>query len=158
MRRLRLSRSPIHGTGVFAVIDLPADLNLIEYRGRRITHAQADRAYGGSVDSGHTLLFTLNQRYIIDANVDGNRARFINHGCAPNCQAVVHEADPSGGKADRVFIQTLRKIRAGEEITYDYGIVLQQAHNAGMKKIWACRCGARGCTGTLLKPKKRRRI
>lgn len=153
-RRWVTRRSPIHGNGVFAAADLAAGITLIEYKGQRITHAQADRRYAGSAEGGHTFLFTLNQRYIIDANVDGNDARWINHSCEPNCQAVVEEAASGKPREDRVLIETLRPIGAGEELTYDYGIVLEQPHTARLKRIWACRCGAATCSGTMLKPKR----
>lgn len=155
-RRIAARRSPIHGNGVFAVADLPADTRVIQYKGQLITHAQADRRYAGSADTGHTFLFTLNDRYIIDANVDGNAARWINHSCDPNCQAVTIEAEDGNPRNDRVFIETLRAIEPGEELTYDYGIVLDEPHTKRMKTIWACRCGAKDCTGTMLKPKRRK--
>jgi SET domain-containing protein len=52
-------------------------------------------------------------------------------------------------------IETLRPLRAGEELTYDYGIVLEERLTPRLKAIWACRCGAPRCTGTLLKPKRK---
>lgn len=154
-RRLALRRSPIHGLGVFARVDLPAGIALIEYRGRRLRHRQADERYGDGCESGHTFLFTLNEHYVIDANVGGNWARFINHSCEPNCRAVVLEHRSGDPRRDRVIIETIRPIRAGEELCYDYGIVLPVRHTARMKRIWACRCGAASCTGTMLKPKRR---
>lgn len=156
-QRIVRRRSAIHGNGVFAACDLAAGITVIEYRGRRMTHAQANRAYGGDVDSGHTFLFTLNEKYLIDGNVDGNAARWINHSCAPNCQAWVVENADGDPRRDRVVIDTKRAIRKGEELTYDYGITLEQRQTAQLKKIWACRCGARRCTGTLLKPKRGKR-
>jgi len=153
-RRIVLRRSPIHGKGVFACRDIAAGVEIIEYRGRRITHAQADHAYGGEVDSGHTFLFTLNQRYLIDANVGGNIARWINHSCDPNCAAWVIEGANGDARRDRVVIESRRAIRAGEELTYDYGISLEERHTPRLKRIWACHCGKATCTGTLLKPKR----
>lgn len=152
-RKIALRRSPIHGNGVFAVADIPAGTRVAEYRGRRLTHAQADRLYTDTIESGHTFLFTLNDRYVIDANVDGNVARWINHSCAPNCEPLLIEADGAPIR-DRVVIEAKRDIRVGEELTYDYGITLTVPHTAKMKKIWACRCGARKCSGTMLKPKR----
>ncbi len=157
MRRIVQRRSPIHGNGVFAAVDLAAGIELIEYRGRLITHAQADRMYAGNTDSGHTFLFTLNERYVIDANVDGNVARWINHSCAPNCAAATEEAEDGNPRHDRVVIESLRAIRAGEELTYDYGITLGERVTPTLKRIWACHCGASNCTGTMLKPKRKRR-
>lgn len=153
-RRIQCRRSPIHGNGVFAAVDLPAETPLVQYRGRLLTHRQADRLYPGA-ESGHTFLFILNERYVIDANVGGNVARWINHSCAPNCRAVLEE-DPRDRRRDRVLIETLRPIRAGEELTYDYGISLEERHTPRLKRIWACRCGAPACTGTMLKPKRAR--
>ena len=161
MIRFRMSklfkqrRSPIHGNGVFAIATIPAETELIEYRGRLLTHAQADRLYDGSSDTGHTFLFTLNENYVIDANVDGNVARWINHGCAPNCRAVVEENQEGKRKEDRVLIETLREIHAGEELTYDYGISLGERLTPRLKRIWACRCGDPACIGTMLKPKRK---
>jgi hypothetical protein len=152
-RRIQQRRSRIHGNGVFAAADIPAGARLVEYKGLRRTHADADERYGDSLDTGHTFLFTLNDDYLIDANVDGNVARWINHSCAPNCQAVLEE-DPKGNpQRDRVFIESLRDIKAGEELTYNYGIRLSVPHTAKLKKQWACRCGADACTGTMLQPK-----
>ena len=150
-RRLIVRRSPIHGNGVYAADDIPAHTLLIQYKGRLLTHAQADRLYEDGADTGHTFLFTLNDKYIVDANVGGNSARWINHSCAPNCSACIQEVD--GAKKDKVLIESLRAIRAGEELTYDYGIVLDVPHTARMKRIWACHCGAKRCTGTILQPK-----
>lgn len=155
-RRIVTRRSPIHGNGVFAARDLPKGVRLVQYRGRVITDAQADRRYDGSSDSGHTFLFILNDDYVIDANFDGNAARWINHSCSPNCEAVIDE-HASDRRRDRVFIETIRPIKAGEEISYDYGIVLDEPYTARLKKIWECRCGSRKCTGTILKPKRPRK-
>lgn len=156
-RNIQLRRSPIHGNGVFAARALPKGMRLIQYRGTLRPHDEIDRCYGGDADSGHTFLFTLNDDYVIDANLGGNTARWINHSCDPNCEAVLHESPSGDPSRDRVFIETIRPIKAGEELTYDYGITLDEAHTPRMKKIWACRCGAADCSGTMLKPKRKAR-
>lgn len=153
-RRIQQRRSPIHGNGVFATSEIPSGTELVEYQGRRLTHAQADRLYSGTTEEGHTFLFTLNDKYIIDANVEGNVARWINHSCAPNCQAVLEENADGKPKLDRVMITALRPIKVGEELTYDYGITLEERLTPRLKKIWACRCGAKKCVGTMLRPKR----
>jgi SET domain-containing protein len=150
-RKIVTRRSPIHGNGVFAARKLGPGVELIEYQGRLMTHTQADRLYEGGVDTGHTFLFTLNERWLIDANVSGNAARWINHSCAPNCQALLVESAQPGSEFDRVYIETLREVKAGEELAYDYGIDLGVKPTAKLRKIWACRCGAPECTGTLIK-------
>jgi SET domain-containing protein len=156
-RRIAARRSPIHGNGVFALEDIPRGTELIQYRGKLLTHAQADRLYGGTSETGHTFLFTLNDEYVIDANSGGNIARWINHGCKPNCRAVLEEDEGGDRRKDRVLIETLRAVKAGEELTYDYGIVLGERLTPRLKAIWACRCGARNCIGTLLRPKRARK-
>ena len=153
-RPIVVRNSPIHGSGVFARRKIKAGTQLIEYEGRRITQRRADREYGDGGETGHTFLFTLNDDYIIDANVDGGDARWINHGCDPNCQAVLHE-DPRSRRKDQVFIEAIRDIAPGEELTYDYGITLECRQTPRLKKIWACLCGSPRCTGTMLKPKSR---
>jgi SET domain-containing protein len=154
-RRIVRRQSPIHGNGVFAVRDIPKGTRITEYRGRRLTHAEADRRFGNDTDSGHTFLFTLNEKYLIDGADGGNVARWINHSCAPNCQAWIVEHASGDPRKDRVVIEARRNIRAGDELTYDYGIVLEERQTPELKRIWACRCGAPRCTGTLLKPKPR---
>lgn len=149
-RLITVRRSHIHGNGVFAAKDIPAGTELIEYKGRRIGNEEADREYD-EIWSGHTFLFTLNDQWIIDANVGGNDARWINHGCAPNCIPYLHE-HPKDPKKDKVIIETLRDVKAGEELTYDYGISFNRPYTARLKKVWACRCGAPNCTGTMLQP------
>ena len=131
--------------------------DLIQYKGRLLTNAQADRIYANTSDTGHTFLFTLNDDYVVDANQGGNAARWINHSCRPNCVADTDEAPDGKPKNEKIMIRTRRRIRAGEELTYDYGITLEEPHTPRMKRIWACRCGAPRCTGTMLKPKRKSR-
>ena len=153
-RRFAVRGSAIHGRGVFALVDLPAGLRLMEYTGRRITRAEFEARDPDITASGSTYLFTLNDEWLVDGAVDGNSARFINHSCDPNCVAEVHVDVNGDPRRDKVWIETLRPIRAGEELTFEYGIELAVRHTARMKRIWECRCGARACTGTMLRPKR----
>jgi SET domain-containing protein len=156
-RNLVRRNSPIHGSGVFALRDLPAGKRLVQYRGVLRTQAEVDAMPDGDSESGHTFLFTLNDAWIIDGGSGGNVARWINHSCDPNCEPLLYEADDGDATHDRIFIETIRPIAAGEEVTYDYGITLDERHTERMKRIWACRCGSAKCKGTLLTPKRRRR-
>ncbi|MEO6154804.1 MAG: SET domain-containing protein-lysine N-methyltransferase [Thermomonas sp.] len=152
-KKIATRRSAIHGNGMFAVEKLAKGERLIEYKGVRRTHEDVDAGDSGDVDSGHTFLFTLNDQWVIDANSKGNDARWINHSCAPNCEAVLDENEEEPQQS-RVFIDAIRAIKPGEELTYDYGITLAERHTQRLKKIWACRCGAKACTGTMLRPKR----
>ena len=153
-RKIEARQSDIHGNGVFAIAPIEKGERVVEYKGKRRTHEEVDADDTGDVDSGHTFLFTLNDEYIVDGNRRGNIARWINHSCAPNCQAQIEEHAGDDRRRDRIEILALRDIAEGEELTYDYGIRLDVPHTARLKKLWACRCGAAACTGTMLKPKR----
>ena len=150
-------RSQIHGNGVFAKEPISKGERVVEYKGERRTHEEVDAGDTGDVDSGHTFLFTLNDDYVIDANVRGNIARWINHSCKPNCEAILHEDEGDDRRKDKVFIEAIRDIEPGEELSYNYGITLAEKHTRELKAVWACRCGARKCTGTMLQPKKKKK-
>ncbi len=145
-RRIRVRRSGVHGKGVFAVEKLKKGEALIEYVGEVIDWPEALRRHPHNpAEPNHTFYFSIDDDHVIDANVGGNAARWINHACKPNC-----EADEQGG---RVFIKTLRKIQPGEELFYDYGLVIDEKYTKKLKKQYECRCGAKKCRGTMLAPK-----
>ena len=156
MPSYRARQSAIHGKGVFATKDIKKGERILEYKGRLLTHKEADRIYEGGAETGHTFLFTLNDYFVIDGAVDGNVARFINHSCAPNCEAFCIEDDDGYPDRERVFIEAKRDIKAGEELGYSYFITLEEQHTPRLKKIWECRCGALKCTGTMLASKRRK--
>ena len=146
-RKLVVRRSGVHGKGVFAAQPLRAGERLLEYKGQRISWKEAVRRHPHNPDEpNHTFYFALEDGRVIDGNVDGNSARWINHSCAPNCEA--EEID------GRVFIQALRDISADEELFYDYGLVINERRTKKLQKEYACRCGARKCRGTMLAPKR----
>lgn len=150
---IEVRNSPIHGRGVFARTDIPAGEQIVEYKGKRLTHEEADRRFADNLDGGHTFLFTLNDKFLIDGNDGGSAARWINHSCAPNCEAMIYVNKDYDEIRDKVWIEALRPISAGEELTYNYGIVLTIPHTRRLKQIWVCRCGSPQCSGTLLQPK-----
>lgn len=142
--------SRIHGQGVFATAPIKAGEEVVEYKGKLRTHDEVDAEYGGK-DTGHTFLFILNDKYVIDANIGGNVARWLNHGCAPNCQAFVIEDEGGDLRKDKVVIEALRDIEAGEELTYDYDIRIEEPITVEERRLWACHCGAANCTGTMIR-------
>jgi SET domain-containing protein len=143
-----LRQSSIAGRGAFATRPIKKGTRIIEYTGERISNAEADRRYDeDKMSSHHTFLFTLNRRTVVDAGVGGNEARFINHSCSPNCEAVIED-----GK--RIYIEALRDIQVGEELAYDYQYERTDDHTEADERFYACRCGAPGCRGTILAPKK----
>ncbi len=142
--------SKIHGRGVFALRNIPADTCIVEYEGERINWKEAVRRENTKApDDFHTFFFSLENGKIIDGGSNGNDARWINHACEPNCEA--REED------GRVFIYALRDIKRGEELNYDYGLILDERHTPALKRAYACLCGAQTCRHTLLAPKKRKK-
>jgi len=93
----------------------------------------------------HTFLFVLDQDHVIDAAVGGSDARYINHSCAPNCEAVYEEEDRE------IWIVAVRDIEPGEELTYDYGYAVEMESWEEARRLYPCRCGAPTCRGTILK-------
>lgn len=152
-KKIEARLSQIHGNGIFATEKISKEERVIRYRGKLRSHDDVDGQYGDLDEDGHTFLFTLNDDYVIDANVKGNVARWINHSCDPNCEATIEEHE-SNRRKDKVFIEAIREIKAGEELTYNYGITLDERHTPKLKKLWGCRCGAKNCTGTMLQLKR----
>jgi len=134
--------SKIHGRGVYAIAPIRRGTRIIEYLGERISHAEADRRYDTKDDDGHTFLFIASRRTVIDAGVDGNGARFINHSCAPNCETVIERS--------RVFIDAIRNIKPGDELGYDYQLTWESTDEPAELALYSCRCGAPKCRGTML--------
>jgi hypothetical protein len=139
--------SRLHGKGVFAVRRIPKGTRVIEYLGERVSHREADRRYGDKQrNDSHTFLFIVDSRTVIDAGVNGNEARFVNHACESNCESVI--------EGRRVFIDALRTIEPGEELTYDYQIQRDADDPPDVDEIFACHCGFAGCRGTMLWPQR----
>jgi uncharacterized protein len=141
-----IRESAIQGKGAFATEFIPAGTRLIEYAGERLTTAQADARYPEEGDRHHTFLFAIDDDVVIDAAVDGNEARWINHSCDPNCDAVVDDM--------RIWIETIRDIEPGEELAYDYAYELEERHSPAAKKRYPCFCGAANCRKTILIKKR----
>jgi len=145
--------SNVHGRGVFATRRIEKGERVIEYLGERVSHDEADRRYElKDENDSHTFLFIVDSKTVIDAGTEGNDARFFNHSCDPNCESVVQKR--------RVFIEAMRTIEAGEEMTYDYQIYRDHDDPDNIDEIFACRCGFANCRGTMLwppEPKKKKR-
>ncbi len=147
-RRIQVRKSGVHGKGVFALRPIARGEEIIEYTGEIISWPEALRRHPHDpLDPNHTFYFSLDDgSHVIDAKHGGNAARWINHACKPNC-----EADETEG---RVFIKALRKLKPGEELFYDYGLVIAERYTAKLKKEYECRCGSKQCRGTMLAPKR----
>lgn len=144
-----LRRSRVHGTGVYAARKIPAGTRVFEYEGEIISPDEADRRHPVNPDDPfHTFFFALGNDTVIDGNVNGNDARWINHSCEPNCET--EETDDY-----RVYIVALRDIPRGEELFFDYGLVLDERITKTVREQYKCLCGAPSCRGTMLALKRR---
>jgi SET domain-containing protein len=141
--RVQVRLSGVHGKGVFALVDIPGGERIIEYVGEIISWKQAQRRHPHDPQQpNHTFYFHVDDKHVIDALHGGNESRWINHSCGPNC-----EADEEDG---RIYIKSLRKIKAGEELNYDYGLVIDEPLTPAIKADYPCWCGCPQCRGTLL--------
>ncbi len=139
--------SKIHGRGVFATRKIEPETQLIEYAGERISSREAVKRSGADPENPfHTFFFSLESGKIIDGADNGNDARWINHGCEPNCEAREEKG--------RVYIYAIREIRRGEELCYDYRLHLDERHTPKLKRAYGCRCGAANCRETMLARKR----
>jgi len=150
-RPYRVRHSRIHGRGVFATRTIRKGTRIIEYRGERTTWDDAlERPASDPRDPHHTFFFETSDGLVIDANVRGNAARWINHSCDANCLSCEYEDG-------RVFIEARRTIRRGDEITYDYRLTLDGRLTKRTLAAYACHCGTPKCRGVLLLlPRKKR--
>jgi SET domain-containing protein len=147
----RVHRSKVHGRGVFAQRDIEPGERIIQYRGREITWDMAlERAAASGAPHNHTFFFSLSNGNVVDGGDHGNVARYINHSCEPNCEAIEEEDG-------RIFIYAMHAIVSGDELNYSYPLVYDGRHTAAVKRAFACHCGTAGCSGTMLAPKPRTR-
>jgi SET domain-containing protein len=124
--------SNIHGLGGFTKVDLAEGARIIEYLGEKIDKQESARR----CEANNVYIFALNEHQDIDGDVEWNPARFLNHSCAPNCEAQFDE--------NRIWIIALRNIRAGEELTFNYGFDLEDYRE------YPCRCGSPECIGFIV--------
>jgi len=124
--------SPIQGMGGFARTGIPRGTRVVEYIGERITKSESLRRCEGN----NEFIFSLNDEQDLDGNVSWNPARYLNHSCAPNCEAELQD--------DHIWIVATRDIPAGEEVTFNYGYDLVDYRE------YPCRCGVPGCVGYIV--------
>ena len=134
----KVRRSRIHGRGVYAARLIRKGARIIEYTGQRVQEKDAP----DDKDRSHTFYFALSNGKVIDPVVDGNDARWINHCCEPNCEAIEQRS--------RIFIYAIRNIEPGEELFYDYSLQIDEPVNQRTKKQFACLCSSSKCRGTML--------
>lgn len=134
---IEVRNSPIEGSGLFALEDLPKWVCAMEYQGKIVPWAE-DLV----PKEEKTVLFEIDEDWVIDPRVDGNNARYVNHSCEPNCETWL--------EGRRVYIFTIKKLKAGEELTIDYGLSIGRKPTKKDRKDYPCHCGSKKCRGTML--------
>lgn len=120
-RKLAVKRSSA-GLGLFAGEDIPKGVCVIEYVGRVLSERETET-------SKSRYLFEISKTKTIDGKPKFNKAGYINHACRPNCETKIHKG--------RVYVMAIKTIRAGDELTYDYGKEYCIEHCV------PCRCSAK---------------
>ena len=134
--------SPIHGAGVYASRDIPEGTRIVEYVGERIDKEESERRalrqmeHAEQTGDAAVYIFTLSKKWDVDGNVPWNTARLLNHSCDPNCETWIEEK--------RIFVYSLRDIREGEELTFDYGFDIECYEDH------PCLCGSESCVGYIV--------
>jgi uncharacterized protein len=136
--RIKVRRSDVHGHGVYAMELIPKGTRIIEYTGQRVSWEAAPN----DENDPHTFNFGLDNGEVINPEIGGNDARWINHSCDPNCEA--------NEENDRIFIDAIRDIQPGEELFYDYALEIDEPITEESKKKFACYCGSPSCRATML--------
>jgi uncharacterized protein len=136
--RIEVRESGVHGHGVYAMQVIPKGTRIIEYTGQRVSWEAAPN----DENDPHTFNFGLDNGEVINPEIGGNDARWINHSCDPNCEAIEED--------DRIFICALRGIAPGEELFYDYALEIDEPVTEESKKKFACHCRSPNCRGTML--------
>jgi len=139
--RIEVRRSGVHGRGVYATKAIPKGTRIIEYTGKRVLWESIPE----DSEDRRTFFFGLqNGKDVIDPTIGGNEARWINHSCEPNCEAIEENS--------RIFIYALRDLRPGEELFYDYALEMDEPRSKELEKESECYCGSSNCRGTMLDP------
>jgi uncharacterized protein len=96
----------IAGLGMFASVDIKKGQYIIEYTGEYLTNKEAEKR-------GGRYLFEIDENTTIDGSMRENKARYLNHACKPNVEAVIEDG--------KIFFYSKRVIKKNEELTFDYG-------------------------------------
>jgi SET domain-containing protein len=145
-----IRKSSIQGRGAFAKRRIRKGQKIVEYTGDKIDNDEADRRYDEDrMDRHHTFLFTLDDDWCIDGNVQSNIARLINHSCDPNCEAIIDDDN-------HIWIYALKNIQPGVELAYDYKYE-RTGDIKKLEKFYVCHCGSPKCRGSIMAPPKKRR-
>ncbi len=149
-RLCKVGSSPIHKRGLFATCGIAPGTDIIQYVGEKISKKESTRraleweAKARKRGSGLVYIFELDERWDLDGRRGHNPARYMNHSCDGNCEAVNAEGE--------IWIVARKPIKAGEELTYDYGYDMEHFLDH------PCCCGAESCIGYIVRKDQRTKV
>ena len=144
MRLYKIKKSKIDKKGLYANQNIKKGVRIIEYKGKIISTKKSDTSSKFDNDKA-IYLFNINKRYDLDGDFKFNIARLINHSCDPNCEVF--------GRGLKVWVYAMRDIKAGEELSYDYGFSFDKDF-----KNYPCKCKSKNCVGYIVREGSRWRI
>ena len=142
--------SRVHGKGVFARKDIPKGTKIIEYVGNIVSSKEGLRIYEEQLKKsketgvGAVYIFQLNRKQDIDGDVPWNPAKYINHSCNPNCKYKIIN--------NHIWIFSIRDIKKGEELNYDYDYDLYNYQDH------LCKCNSKDCLGFIIGKRYRKKF
>ena len=144
MKLYKIKKSNIDNKGLIAAKNIKKGTKIIEYKGKLISKKESEE--NPKFDNEKRIyLFEINKRYDLDGDFRFNTARLINHSCNPNCEVA--------GKGLKLWIESTKDIKKGEELSYDYGFSFGEDF-----KNYPCRCNSSNCCGYIVRQESRWRI
>ena len=144
MKLYKVKKSNIDKRGLVAAKNIKKGTFVIEYKGKLVTKKQTE--LNPKFDNDKAIyLFNINNKYDLDGDFTYNTARLINHTCDPNCEVT--------GKGVKLWISSIKDIKKGEELSYDYGFGFDENY-----KDFVCKCGSKKCCKFIVREGSRWRI
>ncbi len=140
----KIKKSKLHGSGLFATQNIKKGSYIIQYKGEKISRNEGNKRSGERIKKfinthkGTVYIFELNNKFDIDGAFSYNSARYINHSCDPNCEIEI--------KKDEIWIKSVKAIKKGSELTYDYGFSFDKDDYRDHQ----CKCGSKICIGYII--------
>jgi SET domain-containing protein len=146
----KVKTSTIHGRGLYATADIEEGTDIIQYVGEKITKKESTKRAlkweeaARETGDGLVYIFELDDKYDIDGRLGANPARYMNHSCDGNCEAINGDGE--------IWIVAQKDIKKGDELVYDYGYDMEHFLDH------PCRCGSDNCIGYIVREDQRTKV
>ena len=146
----KVKTSEIHGHGLYATTDIEEKAQIIQYVGEKIAKEESKKRAlewedeARETGEGLVYIFELDDKYDIDGRLGDNPARYMNHSCDGNCEAINSDGE--------IWIVAIQNIKQGDELVYDYGYDMEHFLDH------PCLCGSRNCIGYIVREDQRIKV